>query len=252
MKQRLLVVCAHPRDFVWRCGGTIAAYTANGGDALIISLSYGERGESGELWSQPGQTLDGVKSFRKSEATKAANVLDAAIDFLDLGDYMLHVDNAAVEELARRYREFRPDLILTHAKRDPYNEDHAVAARAALRARAVAQAAGVMPELPVIGFPPIFAFEPHQADICDFKPDIYVDIDPYYETKREAIACYMAPQIVVDYYEGLSLRRGALATHTSGAQPPIRRAEAFQSYFPTIAERLPTYSRAISGLGDME
>jgi 4-oxalomesaconate hydratase len=219
---------------------------------LIISLSYGERGESGELWSLHGQTLDAVKSFREAEATKAASVLGAAIDFLDLGDYMLHVDNAALEDLARRYREFRPDVILTHAARDPYNEDHAIAAQAALRARAVAQAAGVMPKLPVIEFPPIFAFEPHQADICDFKPDIYVDIDPYYEVKCEATACYMAPQIVVDYYERLSLRRGALATHTSGAKPSIQRAEAFQSYFPTVAGRLPTYSRAVTGLGDTE
>ena len=33
----------------------------NGGAAKVIALSYGERGESGELWKQEGQTVENVK-----------------------------------------------------------------------------------------------------------------------------------------------------------------------------------------------
>jgi 4-oxalomesaconate hydratase len=47
---RMLVVSAHAADFVWRAGGAIAAVTAAGGAAHVVALSYGERGESGELW----------------------------------------------------------------------------------------------------------------------------------------------------------------------------------------------------------
>jgi 4-oxalomesaconate hydratase len=56
--KKILVVGAHSGDFVWRAAGTIAVTTSQGGTATVITLSYGERGESGELWKQPGQPVD--------------------------------------------------------------------------------------------------------------------------------------------------------------------------------------------------
>jgi 4-oxalomesaconate hydratase len=47
---QLLVISAHAADFVWRAAGAIATVTQSGGTAKVIALSYGERGESGELW----------------------------------------------------------------------------------------------------------------------------------------------------------------------------------------------------------
>ena len=55
---RLMVIGAHAADFVWRAGGVIAVTTANEGVAQVIALSYGERGESGELWKEEGQTVE--------------------------------------------------------------------------------------------------------------------------------------------------------------------------------------------------
>lgn len=46
---KLLVVGAHAADFVWRAGSTIAKVVEQGGEVLNLSLSYGERGESGML-----------------------------------------------------------------------------------------------------------------------------------------------------------------------------------------------------------
>ena len=51
--RKLLVVSAHSADFVWRAAGAIATTTANGGTATVVSLSFGERGESGELSTAP-------------------------------------------------------------------------------------------------------------------------------------------------------------------------------------------------------
>src|SRR5207247_4420525 len=56
VSRRLLVVGAHSADFVWRAGGAIAVTTAGGGVARVLALSYGERGESGELWKEGGVT----------------------------------------------------------------------------------------------------------------------------------------------------------------------------------------------------
>jgi 4-oxalomesaconate hydratase len=49
VSRRLLAIGAHAADFVWRAGGVLALTAKNGGAASVLSLSYGERGESGEL-----------------------------------------------------------------------------------------------------------------------------------------------------------------------------------------------------------
>ena len=72
MSRKVQVIGAHSADFVWRAGGAVAKAVENGGTAEVIALSYGERGESGELWKQEGQTVENVKSIRHDEAEAAA------------------------------------------------------------------------------------------------------------------------------------------------------------------------------------
>ena len=59
--------------------GKLAVATANGGMAKVLALSYGERGESGELWkdqdSAHPQTIERVKEARHGEASRASAVL---------------------------------------------------------------------------------------------------------------------------------------------------------------------------------
>src|SRR6201986_1212349 len=93
---RLLVVGAHSADFVWRAGGAIAACTEAGGAAQVVALSYGERGEAGELWKEDGQTIENVKRVRHGEAERAAAHLGASFRALDLGDYPLEIDAEAL------------------------------------------------------------------------------------------------------------------------------------------------------------
>ena len=85
----MLVISAHAADFVWRAGGVVALHTSAGGTATVVSLSYGERGESGDLWREPGQTIENVRSRRQKEAARAADLLGAAFIGFDLGDYPL-------------------------------------------------------------------------------------------------------------------------------------------------------------------
>src|SRR5690606_13071419 len=128
---RLLVIGAHSADFVWRAGGAIAVCTQNGGTAEVIALSYGERGESGELWKNADpahpQTIDNVKRIRHGEAERAAGHLGATFRALDLGDYPLEIDAEALLLIADAIREFAPDVIVTHTDTDPFNPDHPVA-----------------------------------------------------------------------------------------------------------------------------
>src|SRR5260370_25063010 len=72
-----LVVSAHSADFVWRAAGAIATVVAAGGTAHIVSLSYGERGESGELWKTEGQTEERVKEIPHRRSLVGAEALRA-------------------------------------------------------------------------------------------------------------------------------------------------------------------------------
>jgi 4-oxalomesaconate hydratase len=142
VSERLLAVGAHAADFVWRAGGVLALTSRSGGTASVLSLSYGERGESGELWKEPAQTVENVKRIRHEEAERAAAALGAGFQCLDLGDYPLEVEGDALSRLVDAIREAAPDTIVTHTDRDPFNPDHPVAFAAVERARALAAGAG--------------------------------------------------------------------------------------------------------------
>jgi 4-oxalomesaconate hydratase len=237
VSRRLLVVGAHSADFVWRAGGAIAVTTAAGGAARVVALSYGERGESGELWKEPDQTVVHVKELRHDEAARAADVLGAELQPLDLGDYPLELDRDALERIADAIREYAPDVVLTHTERDPFNPDHGVAGTAVARARSLAAGAGVPSAFPTVSPPQLFRFEPHQSELCGFTPTTFLDITPVWEQKLAAMAELKAQQYLVSYYTNVSEQRGNHARRASG-NSAVRYAEAFERVIPQVVEEL--------------
>ena len=233
----VVVVSAHAADFVWRAGGTIALSAQRGYRVRILCLSYGERGESDRLWRQPGMTLDCVKTSRRAESEKAAAILGAEIRFFDSGDYPLKSSEETVHEIVLEYRKYQPEFILTHSFADPYNFDHPDATDLTLRTRVYAQAAGYPAEGKKLGAPPVFIFEPHQPEMCGFKPEVLLDITPVYETKRKAMESMEAQEHLWEYYSDLARRRGTQAVRNSGRKE-IKYAEAFQRVYPQVAGEL--------------
>jgi 4-oxalomesaconate hydratase len=236
----MLVVSAHPGDFVWRCAGAIALAVSRGERVVIGCMSFGERGESAALWRR-GYTLDQVKAQRRDEAEEAAKVLGAEIRCFDAGDYPLVETPELRDELVRLYREVQPSVVLTHAARDPYNDDHATAHGIALRTRVFAQAPGVDAPGDVIGAPPVFCFEPHQPEQCGFVPDVLLDITPAWARKVEAMAVLGAQTHLVSYYTELGKRRGTQAARNSGPNlglPVEVYAEAYQRVYPQVTQEL--------------
>ncbi len=237
MSRRLLVVGAHSADFVWRAAGAIAVATANGGEARVLALSYGERGESGELWREPGQTVERVKEIRHGEAERAAAAIGAEFECLDLGDYPLEVDGHALVAIGDRIRAFAPDVLLTHTDRDPFNPDHAAAFFAVERARALAAGAGVPSAFETVEPPELLLFEPHQPELCNFVPTTFVDITPVIERKNAAMAELQAQSYLITYYSQRAEQRGNHARRSSG-NAAIRYAEAFQRVTPQVVSAL--------------
>jgi len=237
VSRRLLAIGAHAADFVWRAGGALALAAANGGAASVIALSYGERGESGELWKEEGQTVENVKRIRHGEAERAATALGASFRSLDLGDYPLVVEGDALALLTDAIRELAPDVIVTHTDRDPFNPDHPVAFAAVERARALAAGAGVESAFETIKPPELFRFEPHQPELCNFTPTTFLDITSVMDKKRAAMAEMKAQKYLQEYYAQRSEQRANHARRVSGNRE-IRHAEAFQRYLPQVVGEL--------------
>jgi 4-oxalomesaconate hydratase len=237
MPQRLLVIGAHSADFVWRAGGAVAVAVRNGGVAQVLALSYGERGESGELWKVEGQTVENVKRIRHEEAERAAKALGAEFRALDFGDYPLDIDPARLEQVVDAIREFEPDVLVTHTDTDPFNPDHPVAYEAVQRARTLAAGAGVSSAFETIKPPQLFLFEPHQPELCNFAPTTFVDITPVIDQKREAMAAFESQAYLQTYYAQRAEQRGNHARRASG-NADVRYAEAFQRVLPQVVSEL--------------
>lgn len=235
--KKILVVGAHSADFVWRSAGAIAVTTSQGGSAVVVALSYGERGESGNLWKEPNQTVENVIRIRHEQAVLAAEAVGASFRCLDLGDYPLTITEDAIDRLTQILRDEAPDVIVTHAPADPFNPDHPVAHQAVQKARLLASGAGAASAFERITPPDLYLFEPHQPELCDFKPNTFVDITPVMDLKIKAMEAMGAQSYLKDYYTELASRRGNHARRISGDQS-IRHAEAFQRMVPWVIASL--------------
>jgi 4-oxalomesaconate hydratase len=233
----MLVIGAHSADFVWRAAGAIAVHTAAGGEARVVALSYGERGESGELWKEPGQTVENVKRIRHGEASAAAEAVGASFESLDLGDYPLLAGREAIDELAELMRDFAPHVVLTHPAADPFNPDHPVAHEVTRQARLLT--AGAVVEAGFRTAPPseFLVFEPHQPELCGFTPSVFLDITSVFDKKVEAMGAMKAQNYLQEYYAQRAEHRGNHARKVTGDKS-IRQAEAFQRIVPNVVGAL--------------
>lgn len=183
-------------------------------------------------------TVERVKQVRAGEAERAAAHLGATFEGLDLGDYPLVVDRDGLQAIAEKIRAFTPDVLLTHTDRDPFNPDHAEAFFAVEKARALAAGAGTASAFGGPFTPPeLLLFEPHQPELCNFTPTVFVDITPVIEQKRSAMAEMQAQAHLHAYYEELASRRGNHARRSSGSSG-VKYAEAFQRVTPQVVGAL--------------
>ncbi|AGB82205.1 Uncharacterized proteins, LmbE homologs [Serratia rubidaea] len=235
-----LVVSAHSADFVWRAGGAIALHGQQGYQVHIVCLSFGERGESAKLWRKGAMTEQKVKAARQEEACAAAEILGASIEFFDLGDYPLRADKEQLFRLADVFRRVQPHFVLTHSQKDPYNYDHPLACNLTQEARIIAQAEGYRPGEPIVAAPPVYLFEPHQPEQCEWKPDVLLDITSVWDKKYQAIQCMAGQEHLWEYYTRVAQQRGVQAKRNVGiaSGKNIVYGEGYQSIFPRVTEDL--------------
>jgi LmbE family N-acetylglucosaminyl deacetylase len=110
----LLAFGAHPDDIEFGCGGVIARETRAGRTAHLIVCSRGEA------------ATHGTPAKRVAEAQKAAALLGATIEFVELGgDAHFEVRVSHILKLARAIRQFRPGIVLAPSIVENQHPDHA-------------------------------------------------------------------------------------------------------------------------------
>ena len=98
-------------------------------------------------------------------------------------------------------------------------------------------APGVASAFPTIKPPRFFLFEPHQPELCNFTPSVFLDITPVFERKVAAMAEMRSQGYLQTYYAQRAEQRGNHARRVSG-DSEIRQAEAFMRVVPNAVAEL--------------
>lgn len=233
--ERLLVVAAHTADWLWRCSGTIAKYLKGGAEVFVVCLTYGDRGESGEVWKTEGMTTANVKKIRHEQSVAAAERLGVAnFEIWDFNDCPLMFSEEILQRLNEKIREVRPTIIISHDPNDDTNVDHGMASQIVFQAALMSRQKGIDSN----GLAPakntqIYGFEPSQTERSGYIPEVYVDITDVWDDKVEAMACITAQPKTPDVHVRIATHRGWQAARLPGGKG-IKFAETFSVRFPFI------------------
>jgi LmbE family N-acetylglucosaminyl deacetylase len=128
----VLAFGAHPDDIEFGCGGVITRETQSGRTAHFVICS---RGESG---------THGTPAERTQEAEKAAALLGATVEFIELGgDAHLTFSVEHTLKLAAIIRRVRPQILLAPTTVENQHPDHVIVGRLVRDAARLARYGGV-------------------------------------------------------------------------------------------------------------
>lgn len=187
MKNRVLVVAAHPDDEVLGCGGTILRHTSNADIVRILILAEGvtsrdpSRNKEKHHMELAKLHADSTEAAKRlgAESVRLCSFPDNRMDRLDLLD--------VVKEVEQEISAFQPNIVYTHHSGD-VNIDHRITHDA------VITACRPLPGNPVktlLFFEILSSTEwqiPSPGRI--FAPNWFVNIEEELEEKLNALHCY--------------------------------------------------------------
>jgi len=187
-------------------------------------------------------SLDEVRAIRREEATNAATILGAGIDFLGWNDLSFDYSVELVRQLADFIRAFAPDALLSHHGPDPVSMDHDRTWQLVVNAVQAATAPGLESDYAAVPRLPLFFFEATNplTELEGFNPDFYVDITDTWDVKLQALQAYHAQPFLVASYTDVAWRRAAQARFITDSST-IEYAEAFERMWPWVGQCLPMH-----------
>ncbi|MGB3799186.1 MAG: bacillithiol biosynthesis deacetylase BshB1 [Lewinella sp.] len=180
MKIDILAIGVHPDDVELSCAGTLLRHADMGYTFGLLDLTRGELGTRGNA------------EIRTREAFAAATKLGAKFrENLDLPDGFIQHDEATIRKLITAIRDCQPEIVLANALSDRH-PDHGRSA--GIIADACYYSGLSKIETKNLEGKPQQKWRPeavyHYIQDRNRKPDLVVDITPYFNQKMEAINCY--------------------------------------------------------------
>jgi LmbE family N-acetylglucosaminyl deacetylase len=221
MKNKIMIVAAHPDDEILGCGGTVARMINEGAEACTVILGEGitSRDDKRDFILRQDE-IEGLQS----DSSKANAIIgikriytfdvsDQRFDSIDLLDI--------IKIIERVKNEFQPNIIFTHFAND-LNIDHQITNRAVLTATR-----------PMVGetVKEIYAFEVLSSTEWNyplsFHPDYFVNITGTIIQKMAAMEKYKSE--LREYPHPRSLKGIELQAKYRGMCNGMGYAEAFQT-----------------------
>ena len=180
---------------------------------------------------------------KTDEVRRACSMLNIEdLHFLGLEDDAELLTQEMIFQVAEKFRETRPDVVITH---HPHEEGgfkmHATVGRAVMFARRacirVHRSARQPLRIAATYFMNPMGYVNHNSlnqGVGFFRADVYVDITDVIEKKTRALAC-----IESQYYGAHARKRAEAEDGRYGDMAGIPYAEQFQRYRPQVCYRLP-------------
>ena len=219
----LVAIGAHPDDAEIHCGGTLAKFSKNGYEVIMI---YVCNGDAGAKDMKPGETA----KVRAKEAENSARIINAQSRGLGISDGNLYPDHSTRNILINLIRETNPDVIITHFP-DDYMPDHTNTSKLVFDASFLAINPNIKTGQPACKKLSYIYFMEPMASI-GFIPTNYIDISDFFSIKEKMLLEHKS-QIkwmkefgnldMIEYIRVLSRFRGI--------QVGVKYAEAFRLHY---------------------
>ncbi|MBF7066977.1 PIG-L family deacetylase [Campylobacter volucris] len=217
MKNKILIIAAHPDDEVLGCFGAVGKMIKQGYEAYTLILGEGKT-------SRNEENIENQKSILENELILANNIIGVKKVFREyFPDNSF--DKVALLEIVKAIEntknEIKPDIIFTHYEND-LNIDHQITYQATITATR---------SLPDESVKEIYSFEVLSSTEwkypLSFSPDVFYDISDTLNLKLKAMSCYKSE--LKDFPHPRSLEGIELNAKYNGMRVGLKYAEAFKS-----------------------
>jgi len=216
MKKKILVVAAHPDDEIIGCGGTLLKHIYNKDDVFVVYASDGE-----------SSRVNGKNKIlkRKKQAKDVAKIAKIKkIFFLDYPDNQMDKINLLKisKSISLIVDKIKPDIIYTHHYND-LNIDHRITFEATMVACRPIKKKNVTE---IYSFEILSSSEWYGRKDSNFKPNVYVDINAFFEKKLDLMKIYKDEIMPTPHPR--SLRSITSKAASRGSEVSVLYAEAFE------------------------
>jgi LmbE family N-acetylglucosaminyl deacetylase len=209
LSRTILAIGAHAGDMELTAGPLLIHQHKRGDRVVILQMTLGEGGN-------PRLSPTAYGSQKRTEALAADSVIGAETIFAPYKDGEIPNDEAARRYVADVIRQVKPAYVVTHW-RNSIHKDHSITSAIVQDAVLLASLDGVQTGHPAHRAIRGIYYADNWEDGEGFQPYIYLDVTDDMKQWRDAVTKYefvrggISSFRYLDYYDALSIMRGAIA-----------------------------------------